>query len=107
MIQFTENAVKEVKRLLEQEKTPGLALRVGVKGGGCSGLTYVMGFEAQPKENDQTFETAGVKVFVDPKSHLYLDGTTIDYVSNLMGSGFAFNNPNAKHSCGCGTSFNA
>jgi len=107
MITLTASALQEVKRLIEQEKTPGLALRLGVKGGGCSGLSYVMGFEAQPKEQDHAFEADGIKVVVDPKSHLYLDGTTIDYVSNMMGSGFAFNNPNAKHSCGCGHSFGA
>ena len=110
MITLTPSAVSEVKRLITQQTQPNAALRLGVKGGGCSGFSYFMTLdEAQPKQFDETFETEGVKVLVDTKSHLYLDGTTIDFVNNPagMGGGFAFNNPNAKKSCGCGSSFSA
>jgi len=108
MITLTSLAAGEVKRLIEQEQKPDLALRVGIKGGGCSGMTYVLSLdEATPKEHDQVFEHEGVKLLIDAKSHLYLDGTTIDYKSALVGGGFEFHNPNAKKSCGCGTSFAA
>jgi len=107
MVTLTSSALEQVKQLRTQETQPNLALRVGVKGGGCSGLTYMMGFDAAVREHDHTFEQDGVKVIVDVKSHLYLDGTTIDYQGGLGGSGFSFTNPNAKHSCGCGTSFQA
>lgn len=106
MITLTPQALDQVKKLIEQEKQAGVALRVGVKGGGCSGLSYMMGFDATVRETDHAFEQDGVKIVVDPKSHLYLDGTTIDYTGGLGGSGFAFQNPNAKSSCGCGSSFN-
>jgi iron-sulfur cluster assembly protein len=106
MITLTPSAAQEVKRLIEKEQKPNLALRLGVKGGGCSGMTYVMAIdEATPKQYDTVFEQEGVKLLVDAKSHLYLDGTTIDYKNGLTGSGFEFNNPLAKKSCGCGTSF--
>ena len=108
MITLTPNAIAEVKRLMTQQNQPHLALRIGVKGGGCSGFSYVMGLDApEPKPLDETFQADGVKVLVDTKSHLYLDGMTIDYVSGTMGGGFQFNNPNAKKSCGCGSSFSA
>ena len=107
MITLTPSAVEQVKVILQQEKQAGAALRVGVKGGGCSGLTYMMGLDANVDANDQTFEQDGVKIVIDPKSHLYLDGTTIDYKGGLDGTGFAFQNPNAKSACGCGTSFHA
>ena len=108
MVTLTPSAITEVKRLMTQQNQPNLALRLGVKGGGCSGLNYVMGLDsAEPKQFDQTFDTEGVKVLVDTKSHLYLDGMTVDYVNSLQGGGFQFNNPNAKKSCGCGTSFSA
>ena len=106
MIMLTPLAAQEVKRLIEKEHKPNLGLRVGVKGGGCSGMTYVLGIEeANPKPYDSIFEQEGVKVLIDAKSHLYLDGTTIDYKQSLMGGGFEFQNPLAKKSCGCGTSF--
>ena len=106
MITLTSSAAQEVKRLIEKEQKPNLGLRVGVKGGGCSGMTYVLAVdEATPKQYDSVFEQEGVKVLIDAKSHLYLDGTTIDYKNSLMGGGFEFNNPLAKKSCGCGTSF--
>ena len=106
MITLTPAATQEAKRLLAQETTPNAGLRVGVKGGGCSGMTYVLSIdEASPKQYDSVFEQDGIKVVIDAKSQLYLDGTTIDYKGNLMGGGFEFQNPLAKKSCGCGTSF--
>lgn len=107
MVTLTLQALAEVKKLLAQEQQPAAALRVGVKGGGCSGLTYMMGFDTNIRENDHGFDQDGVKIVVDPKSHLYIDGTTIDYQGGLGGAGFSFQNPNAKSSCGCGTSFHA
>jgi iron-sulfur cluster assembly protein len=106
MIALTPAATQEVKRLLEKEQKPSLALRLGIKGGGCSGMTYVLSLDdATPKQYDEVFDQDGVKVLVDAKSHLYLNGMTIDFKSSLTGGGFEFNNPNAKKSCGCGTSF--
>jgi iron-sulfur cluster assembly protein len=106
MIALTATAAQEVKRLIDKEQKPNLGLRLGVKGGGCSGFSYVMALdEATPKQFDTVFEQDGIKVLVDAKSHLYLDGTTIDFKSALTGGGFEFNNPLAKKSCGCGTSF--
>ena len=108
MITLTASAAQEVKRLVEKEQKPNLGLRIGVKGGGCSGLSYVLAIdEATPQQHDTLFEQDGVKILVDAKSHLYLDGTTIDFKSSLMGGGFEFQNPLAKKSCGCGTSFTA
>ena len=106
MISLTTTAAEEVKRLMEKEQKANLGLRVGVKGGGCSGLTYVLALEeATPRQFDSVFEQDGIKILVDAKSHLYLDGTTINYKTDLMGGGFEFSNPLAKKSCGCGTSF--
>ena len=106
MISLTDTAVGEVKRLIEKEQKPNVGLRLAVKGGGCSGFSYVMAIdEATPKQFDTVFEQDGIKVLVDAKSHLYLDGTTIDYKNGMTGGGFEFNNPLAKKSCGCGTSF--
>ena len=106
MITLTPAATQHVKKLIEQEQKPNLGLRIGVKGGGCSGMTYVLSIdEASPKPYDSVFEQDGIKVVIDAKSQLYLDGTTIDYKGNLMGGGFEFQNPLAKKSCGCGTSF--
>lgn len=106
MITLTPSATQEVKRLVEKEQKPNLGLRVGVKGGGCSGMTYVLAIEeAAPQQYDTVFEQDGIKVLIDAKSHLYLDGTTIDFKNSLMGGGFEFQNPLAKKSCGCGTSF--
>ncbi len=108
MITLTPTALQEVKRLLQEEQKPNLGLRIGVKGGGCSGFSYQMGLdEATPKQYDTMFEQEGVKVLVDAKSHLYLDGMTIDFKNGMMGGGFEFNNPLAKKSCGCGHSFSA
>ena len=106
MITLTPEAAQEVKRLIEQEQKGNLALRVGVKGGGCSGLNYVLSVdEAAPKLHDSVFQQDGITILVDAKSHLYLDGTTVGYKRSLMGGGFEFDNPLAKKSCGCGTSF--
>ena len=108
MIILTPTAVQEVKRLLQQEQKPNLGLRIGVKGGGCSGFSYQMGLdEVTPKQYDTVFEQDGVKVLVDAKSHLYLDGMTVDFKNGMMDGGFEFNNPLAKKSCGCGHSFSA
>lgn len=105
MITVTEVAAKEVKRLLEENELKEAVLRMGVQGGGCSGLSYTLGFDEQVSENDQVFEIDGVKIVCDMKSYLYLDGTELDYTTDLLGGGFRFNNPNASRSCGCGSSF--
>lgn len=106
MITITENAVKAVKRLQTQFEKPESAIRVAVTGGGCSGLTYKVDMAEKPEEKDKVFEQDGIKVFIDPKSYLYLAGVELDYEESLTQSGFRFNNPNAKSGCGCGTSFN-
>ena len=105
MITVTRNAIQEAKRLIEKQgNKPGMGLRVGVQGGGCSGLSYKLAFDEEHK-GDRAQELEGVKVFVDPKSDLYLDGTTLDFVDGLEGRGFKFLNPQAKKTCGCGESF--
>jgi iron-sulfur cluster assembly protein len=107
VIYLTPNAVKEVKRLLQAQHKEDSALRVSVKGGGCSGLTYAMSFDSKVGPHDQVFEVEGLRVAVDAKSALYVKGTTLDFVDSIQESGFKFINPNAKESCGCGTSFSA
>lgn len=108
MITLTDLAAKEVRRLIEAQNLPeSTGLRVGVKGGGCSGLTYSLNFDTNEGENDRVFDSNGVKIVIDSKSFLYLSGTTLDYTDGLNGSGFIFNNPNATQSCGCGSSFSA
>lgn len=104
MITLTPAARLEVARLLDKENKPGFGLRMSVRGGGCSGLSYQLGFDAK-HEGDNEFDFEGVKVFVDPKSYLYLNGTQLDFVDGLEGRGFKFGNPNASKSCGCGESF--
>ncbi len=104
MIQLSESGQNEVKRLLSQEK-PGSFLRVSVKGGGCSGLSYDVKFDTEQQEYDRVFEVGGVKIVCDSKSLVYLDGMTVDFSRDLVGGGFRFVNPNASGSCGCGTSF--
>lgn len=106
MITMTDVAAEKVKGLLEAEGKPEYGLRVKVVGGGCSGFQYQLAFDAQ-KPGDQVTEKGGVKLLVDPKSFLYLNGAEIDFVDGLMGSGFSLKNPNAKGSCGCGQSFHA
>ncbi|MEZ5978952.1 MAG: iron-sulfur cluster assembly accessory protein [Planctomycetota bacterium] len=106
MISVSERAAREVGRIIEEQHLSGATvLRVGVKGGGCSGFSYTLGFDDHTSETDQIFESSGVKVAVDPKSFLYLNGTEIDFEESLMGRGFKFQNPNASKSCGCGESF--
>ncbi|MSP19321.1 MAG: iron-sulfur cluster assembly accessory protein [Bdellovibrionales bacterium] len=105
MINLTESAVKHIKRFREDENTPDGGLRVAVVGGGCSGMSYKLEFQKEPAPNDKIFEQDGVKVFIDPKSYLYVKGLTLDYQGGLNGTGFNFKNPNASKSCGCGTSF--
>ncbi|OGW86383.1 MAG: heme biosynthesis protein HemY [Omnitrophica bacterium RIFCSPHIGHO2_02_FULL_46_11] len=104
MITVTQNAISEAKRLLEKQGKPGFGLRVGVQGGGCSGLSYKLGFD-QERPGDHVREIEGVKVLVDPKSDLYLEATMLDFVDGLEGRGFKFSNPQAKKTCGCGESF--
>ena len=105
-IALTPGAIKRV-RLVMQQKPDVAGLRLGVQGGGCSGFSYVTQFESGPRPQDEVFEFEGAKVFVDPKSLVYLQGMTLDYKSDLMQQGFVIHNPNAKHTCGCGTSFSA
>ena len=106
MIGLTECAVKEVRRIVEEQNLPDSTfLRVGVKGGGCSGFSYTLGFDDALAETDQVSEVNGVRVACDPKSFLYLNGTEVDFEENLMGRGFKFGNPNADKTCGCGESF--
>lgn len=106
MIGITERARAEVKRIIEEQGlSDGTALRVGVKGGGCSGFSYTLGFDDQISDMDQVNKVEDVSVVCDPKSFLYLNGTEIDFEDNLMGRGFKFGNPNASNSCGCGESF--
>jgi iron-sulfur cluster assembly protein len=106
VITITERAVHEVRRIISEQKlSEDTALRVGVKGGGCSGFSYTLGFDDRISEVDQINEVDGVRVVCDPKSFLYLNGTQIDFEDNLMGRGFKFGNPNAAKSCGCGESF--
>ena len=106
MIGLTERAIKEVHRIVAEQNLPEQTfLRVGVKGGGCSGFSYTLGFDDSLAETDQVSEVKGVRVACDPKSFLYLNGTEVDFEENLMGRGFKFGNPNADKTCGCGESF--
>lgn len=106
-IYLTPNAVRQVKRLIEEQKLKNVVLRTGVKGGGCSGLSYILELDNTTTEQDKVFEIDGIKVVVDKKSYLYLVETTIDYITEGLTGGFIFKNPTAKSSCGCGTSFSA
>jgi iron-sulfur cluster assembly accessory protein len=107
MITVTEAAAEKIKGLIEKDGTSQSGLRMGIVGGGCSGFQYNLAFESNAGEMDQVIETAGVKVFVDAKSCLYLNGVILDYSDGLMGAGFKIENPNAKTTCGCGESFSA
>ena len=105
MITLTPIAASKVKNLLAARGTPEVGLRLGVRGGGCSGNSYFMEFCDAAAAGDETFESDGIKLYVDLKSAVLLGGTEIDYVEGLMGAGFKFNNPNVRHSCACGESF--
>jgi len=106
---LTEGAAREVRNIIQQQELDAdkIRLRVGVKGGGCSGFSYLLDLTESQKENDEVFEQHGIKVVVDSKSLLYLGGTTVDFKDEIMGRGFVFQNPNATSSCGCGSSFSA
>ncbi|MCG8507905.1 MAG: iron-sulfur cluster assembly accessory protein [Rhodospirillales bacterium] len=108
-ITLTGTASREIKTIIDQQELDAekIRLRVGVKGGGCSGFSYLLDLTEQQRETDEVFDMDGIKVVCDPKSYLYLNGTTIDFKDEVMGRGFVFNNPNATSSCGCGSSFNA
>ena len=106
MITVTEKAARQIARLLAEQYREARGLRVGVKAGGCSGFEYVFAWEAGPRDGDLVFEgPGGVRVWVYPRSHRLLDGTTLDYDTNLLSRGFVFQNPQARSTCGCGTSF--
>ena len=105
MVQLTETAIGKVREILDSQEPKPAGLRIAVVGGGCSGFSYSMAFENSPGMLDKTYSFAGLKVFVDQASLLYLDGAEVDYVESLEGSGFKFNNPQVKSTCGCGSSF--
>jgi iron-sulfur cluster assembly protein len=104
---LTEKASKQVKKLLEDQNLHGVFLRLGVKGGGCSGLSYSLEFDSELGPHDKKFDVDGVQMVCDAKSYLYLNGVNLDYVTEGLQGGFTFINPQAKSSCGCGTSFSA
>ena len=106
MVEISENAAKLIKKMTLRNGFPEGGLRIGIKAGGCSGLSYMFAWEAAARDGDHVFEgPEGAKVFIDPRSFRFLDGTTLDYDTSLVSKGFTFNNPHAKSSCGCGTSF--
>ncbi|WP_394827488.1 iron-sulfur cluster insertion protein ErpA [Pendulispora albinea] len=107
MITITEKAATKVKEIASAEALEGQGLRLRVVGGGCAGFSYDLYFEDAVGEMDEEYESNGVKLYVDPLSHQYLEETEIDYVEGVHGSGFKFNNPNVKGTCGCGSSFSA
>ena len=104
---LTETAAREIASIIEKQEldAENVRLRVGVKGGGCSGFSYLLDLTETQKKSDEVFEQHGIKIIIDPKSLLYLSGVTVDFKDELMGKGFVFNNPNATSSCGCGSSF--
>lgn len=106
MITLTPRAAAELKDLIKTQDKPSSALRVWVAGGGCSGLSYGMALDdGQPEAEDNVFEQDGLKVYVDPLSLNYMDGSSVDYIDDVLGGGFKIDNPNAVSSCGCGSSF--
>lgn len=106
VIEITPAAINRIKFLIQKKGDPTLGFRIGVKGGGCSGLSYALSLESTPRESDAVWEVEGIRICVDPKSARFLEGTTLDFsVKNLLEGGWVFNNPNADRSCGCGTSF--
>ena len=108
-VQVTERALERIRAAMEKENVSPEqgGLRLGVQGGGCSGLSYNIRFDTQPRERDRVFNFGGVRIFVDPKSFIYLGGMILDYENSLMKQGFNFINPNSSRSCGCGSSFSA
>ncbi|OGN09101.1 MAG: hypothetical protein A3J46_05095 [Candidatus Yanofskybacteria bacterium RIFCSPHIGHO2_02_FULL_41_11] len=112
MIIMTSSAAEELKKLMAEKDEDGknhnpetVGLRIFVQGGGCSGFQYGMQIEDEPKENDSTFQSSGIRIYIDPISVRYLQGATLDFVNALIGAGFIIKNPNAKSTCGCGSSF--
>ena len=106
MVEISENAGKLINKMVARHGFDQGGLRIGIKAGGCSGLSYVFAWEPAAKDGDHVFEgPEGSRVFIDPKSFRFIDGTTLDYDTSLVSKGFIFNNPHAKASCGCGTSF--
>ena len=108
-VTITQTAAREIKNICQQQEldVDKVRLRVGVKGGGCSGFSYILDLTETQKDHDEIFDQHGIKVICDPKSYLYLNGVTIDFKDEIMGRGFVFNNPNATSTCGCGSSFQA
>ncbi len=104
-IDISEKAAARIRAISAEKGTPAGGLRLGVKGGGCSGLSYFVDWAAGPAKLDQVIEREGARVFVDPKSAVFLQGTTVDWQQTLMQTGFVFRNPNVKSACGCGESF--
>ncbi len=105
---ITEKAGKEIKRIMLENKVPETyGLRIGVRGGGCSGMTYTLGFDEKASEGDTVIESGSVRLFVNGKSLFHITGTELDFTDGLTGKGFVFNNPNASRTCGCGESFGA
>ncbi len=106
-VKLTEGAIAEVQSLMKEKNVPeGYGLRLGVKGGGCAGFSYILGFDNE-KEKDNVYEVEGLKVVIEKAHELYLDGTELDFLNGLENRGFIFNNPNADETCGCGSSFSA
>ena len=108
-VELSQRAAQEVRTIIAQKKMAAeeTYLRVGVKGGGCSGFSYTLDLTEQKAENDDVWEVDGIKVICDPKSSIYLEGTSVDFKDEIMGRGFVFKNPNATQTCGCGSSFSA
>ena len=108
-INLSDTATREIKSIIDSQELDAetVKLRVGVKGGGCSGFSYLLDLTETQRDNDEEFEVEGLRVVCDPKSYLYLNGTSIDFKDEVMGRGFVFNNPNATATCGCGSSFSA
>ena len=104
MIELTEKATAELRRLLTSQSHPDWGVRMGVKPGGCSGLEYTMALEEKPTDSDQVFEQDGIKIYIDLKSYLYMMGMELDFSTDLVGGGFKFRNPNVAEACGCGES---
>lgn len=109
MLSLTEQAAQKARQMMAENNInpdgSSYGLRLGVKAGGCSGLNYILDIVEEANPNDRVFEQHGVRLYCDPKSYLFLNGTQVDFEQNMMGGGFKFTNPNAKRSCGCGTSF--